>query len=155
MVEDLEQEARIRAWQEAQNGENDPQHLLADSGQAISAVMRSGTDIDGRLWPAYEREHVWRVLSTDHPVDEKGTPFGEIILDDREGVEGQAMGVIVMDEISQRLTDEECDIVSQRLEGFWHREIAQNLRLKDRYAVRHRMLRIREKLAPYFVNEVE
>lgn len=147
IVDDLEQEARIRAWQESRSGESDPRHLLADTQQAISGVMRSGTDVDGRLWPSYERRHVWEILSTDHPVDEKATPFGEIILDDTASVEEQVVGEIVIDEITRHLTDEERDIVSQRLEGFWHHEIAENLRLKDRYAVRRRMQRIREKLA--------
>lgn len=149
VAEDLEQEARIRAWQEASDGESKPQHLLVRTRQKISDVARSGTDVDGRLWESYERRHVWRVLSTDYPVDERGTPFGEILLDDRASVEEQVVGVILLDEISRRLTDEERSILEQRLRGYYQREIAENIQVTDRYVVRRRVRRIREKAARY------
>lgn len=149
VAEDLEQEARIRAWQEAENGETNPQHLLADTKQEISGVARGGTDVDGRLWESYERQHVWRILSTDYPMDGSGTPFGEILLDDRVSVEEQVVGVILLEDISRVLTDEEFLILGQRLQGYYQREIAENIQVTDRYVVRRRVRRIQEKAASY------
>lgn len=153
IAEDLEQEARVRAWQEARNGETNPQYLLADTKQEISGVMRKGTDVDGRIWPTCGRQHVWKILSTDYPIDEEGTPFGETLLDEAFSVEEQAVTLAVASEIATRLTSEERQILAQRLDGYWQREIAENIQVKDRYAVRRRVRQIREKAVRYLEPE--
>lgn len=150
IAEDLEQEARVRAWQEAEEGETNPQYLLADTKQEISGVARGGRDVDGRLWGSYEREHVWCVLSTDYPMDERGTTFGEILLDEKASVEEQAVTLVIASEIAEGLTEEEREIFEQCLEDYYQREIAENTQVKDRYVVRRRMRRIQEKVAGYF-----
>lgn len=134
-------------------GEEDPRYLLANTRQTISDVMRSGTDVDGRLWPAYEREKVYEVWSLDYPIDEKHTTHGETIVDERMSVEEQALGLIMIAGIHRLLKNEEQQILEQSLEGYYQREIAENLRLRDRYAVRRRMRRIREKAARYLARE--
>lgn len=150
LVEDLAQEARIRAWQEAAAGETKPQYLLARTRQAISDVMRAGTDVDGRPWPAYERSKVYQIWSMDYVIEEEPyTTHGETILDDKFSVEQQALGLVFLAEIHWLLTGEERLILEQCLEGYYQREIAENLQLGDRYVVRRRMRHIREKAARY------
>lgn len=48
---------------------------VADIKQEISGVMRKGTDVDGKLWPTYDREHVWKIFSAEYPIDAEGAPF--------------------------------------------------------------------------------
>lgn len=154
VAEDLEQEARIRAWEESQNGESKPEYLLASTKQAISGVARSGTDVDGKLWPAYEREKVYEVWSMDYVVEEEPyTTHGETIIDDKLSVEQQALGLVLLGEIHRLLAPEEREILEQSLEEYYQREIAENIQVRDRYAVKRRMRRIREKAAGYLGRE--
>jgi DNA-directed RNA polymerase specialized sigma24 family protein len=153
LAKGLEQEARIRAWQGATTGEDTLQYLLANTRQAISDVMRSGTDVDRRPWPAYEREKVYGVWSLDYPVDEKHTTHGETLVDERLSVEEQALGLVMIAEIRRLQAGEEQEILEDRLEGYYQREIAENLGLRDRYAVRRQTRRIREKAVGYLGRE--
>lgn len=150
VAEDLEQEARLRAWEESQNGESNPPYLLADTKQAISGVARSGTDVDGKLWPAYERSKVYEIWSIDYVVSEDPyTTHGETIIDDKLSVEQQALGLVLLAEVYRLLTAEEQLILDDLLEEYYQREIAQNIQVRDRAAVRRRLRRIREKAAGY------
>lgn len=59
------------------------------------------------------------------------------------------MTLVVVSKITRRLTGKERQILAQRLEGCYQREIAENIQVRDRYAVRRRLRRIREKTAQY------
>jgi hypothetical protein len=84
-----------------------------------------------------------------HPIDERNTTHGKTIISYGASVEEQAMGLVILDEISRRPTGKERLILEQRLEGYYQREIAENLRLRDRYAVRRSMRQIRETAIQY------
>ena len=149
LIEDLEQEERVRAWKEAENGETNPRHLLADTKQAISGVMRAGRDVDGRAWPTYERTKVYQITSLAYPIDEKGTTHGETIIDDRLTVEEQALGLVILAAIFAVLNTEEQRVLSGKLEGYTHQEIVYEYQMGNKDTVKRRARRIKEKTATY------
>lgn len=106
-AEDLAQEARVEAWQQAEAGETNTRYILADTRERIRDVARKGRSVDGRIYHTWNRDHVYDLLSVEQPLREGGDPVGEFLLDDKQRVETQVWTIILRDELEELLTEDE------------------------------------------------
>lgn len=148
-AEDLAQEARVEAWQEAEVGETNTRHILADTRERIRDVAKKGKSVDGRIYHTWNRDHVYDLLSVERPLHEDGDPVGELLLDSNRRVETQAWSIIMRDEIEELLTEDEWRLFEAKMEGYTYADVWRTEPSMSQWELRKHVRLMKEKIAGY------
>jgi hypothetical protein len=148
-AEDLAQEARVEAWQDAEAGETNTRHILADTRERIRDVAKKGKSVDGRIYHTWNRDHVYDLLSTERPLRGGTDPVGELLVDGKQRVEAQVWASILTGELEELLTAEEWRLFEARTAGYTYTDVWRNDPLMTEWEAKQTIRTMKEKIAGY------
>ena len=127
--EDLAQEARLGVYQKLKENPACPRHHLFHHAKSkILDYRKKGASVDGKLHQTHRRSHVWELVSLD--ANPAGVSAQNSSLYSKphqprhqpRPVEDQAVTWVAYGELRERLTDQQRQYLSMRLQGYECRE---------------------------------
>jgi len=122
--EDLAQEVRLAVYQKLKEQPDSPRnHLFQVAKRTIMDYRRRGKSVDGRLYKTFRRQFVWILASLDAPdavvADRSNLYFKPHQL---RPVEDLALTLVAYAELKGRLTAQQGQYLSLKLQGYNGRE---------------------------------
>ena len=124
--EDLAQEARLAIYQQLKQDPETPRsHLMQQAKSQIVDYRELGKSVDGKLDRTYHRTTVWRLASLDAAPEVVGAEYSSLHFRSHRlrPVEDLALDRVTYGELRRRLTGQQAQYLSLRLQGYASREI--------------------------------
>ena len=151
--EDLAQEARLAIYQKLKENPACPRkHLFHHAKYRILEYRSKGYSVDGKLHRTHRRSHVWELVSLDDNPEEVFAENNSLHFTPHQlrPVEDLALTRVAYGELRGRLTEQQGQYLSLRLQGYKKREAEVLLGLSAK-----RGARLREAIRKEAANTLE
>ena len=139
--EDLAQEARVAIYLELKAKPASPRtHLFRQAKHEILDYRKMGKSVDGKLHKTYKRTHIWGLVSLDADPVAVVAANSTLYFKPHQlrPVEDLAVTRVAYEELRDRLTEQQRQCLSLRLQGYKQRETDVLLGLSHRRGARLR-----------------